>query len=109
MTVQWTVRAAEPTEQGEARGETEPRQFLRALPAAPSLAKRHHLPARAYIIQKSLLSIDKRDFLLVPLTGIEPVRCCHHGILSPGRLPVPPQRRFFFFFILQHKREFVKI
>ena len=29
---------------------------------------------------------------IVPLTGIEPVRCCHHGILSPGRLPVPPQR-----------------
>ena len=29
---------------------------------------------------------------MVPLTGIEPVRCCHHGILSPGRLPVPPQR-----------------
>ena len=29
---------------------------------------------------------------LVPATGIEPVRCCHHGILSPGRLPVPPRR-----------------
>ena len=29
---------------------------------------------------------------LVPVTGIEPVRCCHHGILSPGRLPVPPHR-----------------
>ena len=27
---------------------------------------------------------------LVPETGLEPVRCCHHGILSPGRLPVPP-------------------
>ena len=30
---------------------------------------------------------------VVPLTGIEPVRCCHRGILSPLRLPVPPQRR----------------
>ena len=29
-------------------------------------------------------------FSLVPETGLEPVRCCHHGILSPGRLPVPP-------------------
>ena len=30
---------------------------------------------------------------VVPLTGIEPVRCCHRGILSPLRLPVSPQRR----------------
>ena len=30
--------------------------------------------------------------LVVPLTGIEPVRCFHRGILSPLRLPVPPQR-----------------
>ena len=29
----------------------------------------------------------------MPLTGIEPVRCFHRGILSPLRLPVPPQRR----------------
>ena len=29
---------------------------------------------------------------VVPLTGIEPVRCCHRGILSPLRLPISPQR-----------------
>ena len=29
---------------------------------------------------------------LVPLTGIEPVRSFYRGILSPLRLPVPPQR-----------------
>ena len=29
---------------------------------------------------------------LVPLTGIEPVRYCYRGILSPLCLPVPPQR-----------------
>ena len=29
---------------------------------------------------------------LVPLTGIEPVQYCYRGILSPLRLPVPPQR-----------------
>lgn len=29
---------------------------------------------------------------VVPLTGIEPVRCCHRGILSPLRLPVSPRR-----------------
>ena len=33
---------------------------------------------------------------LVPMTGIEPVRDCSHGILSPGRLPVPPHRRIAF-------------
>ena len=26
------------------------------------------------------------------VTGIEPVRCCHHRILSPARLPVPPHQ-----------------
>ena len=34
----------------------------------------------------------RSGFSLVPLTGIEPVRCCHRGILSPLRLPIPPQR-----------------
>ena len=29
---------------------------------------------------------------LVPLTGLEPVRCFHRGILSPLCLPIPPQR-----------------
>lgn len=32
---------------------------------------------------------------LVPLTGLEPVRDRSHGILSPGCLPIPPQRRVF--------------
>ncbi len=30
---------------------------------------------------------------LVLVTGLEPVRCCHRGILSPLRLPVPPHQR----------------
>ena len=30
----------------------------------------------------------------MPATGIEPVRCHHHRILSPARLPVPPRRPF---------------
>ncbi len=29
---------------------------------------------------------------MVPKAGIEPARCCHHGILSPARLPVPSLR-----------------
>ncbi len=31
--------------------------------------------------------------MLVPETGIEPARDFSHGILSPGRLPIPPLRR----------------
>jgi hypothetical protein len=30
---------------------------------------------------------------MVLLTGIEPVWCCHRGILSPLRLPISPQQR----------------
>ena len=32
------------------------------------------------------------DEILVPVTGLEPVRVLPHGILSPGRLPIPPHR-----------------
>ena len=30
--------------------------------------------------------------IVVPEAGVEPVRDCSHGILSPGRLPIPPLR-----------------
>ena len=33
--------------------------------------------------------------LMVPLVGVEPTRYRYHGILSPARLPIPPQRHFF--------------
>ena len=36
-------------------------------------------------------------FCLVPLTGVEPVRYFYRGILSPLRLPIPPQWRIFIF------------
>lgn len=32
---------------------------------------------------------------MVPLVGVEPTRYRYHGILSPARLPIPPQRHFF--------------
>ena len=32
------------------------------------------------------------SFFMVPLTGVEPVRYLYRGILSPLRLPIPPQR-----------------
>ena len=34
-----------------------------------------------------------RRLLLVPKTGLEPVRMLLRGILSPLRLPIPPLRR----------------
>ena len=27
---------------------------------------------------------------LMHVAGLEPARCCHRGILSPLRLPIPP-------------------
>ena len=36
-----------------------------------------------------IISGSKRHFS----TGVEPIRCCHHGILSPARLPIPSRRR----------------
>ena len=41
---------------------------------------------------KRKAAIRLRLFFLVPVAGIEPARCCHRGILSPLRLPVPPHR-----------------
>ena len=43
-------------------------------------------------------TITKKDrfspvfFVMVPLVGVEPTRYRYHGILSPARLPIPPQR-----------------
>ncbi len=41
-------------------------------------------------VKIGLKALSFKPTHLVPETGLEPVRCCHHGILSPGRLPVPP-------------------
>ena len=32
------------------------------------------------------------DFLVL-VAGLEPARCCHRGILSPLRLPIPPHQQ----------------
>ena len=39
--------------------------------------------------------MEKRLKILVPVTGVEPVRCCHQRILSPSRLPIPSHRHIF--------------
>ena len=31
-------------------------------------------------------------FYKVLVAGLEPARCCHRGILSPLRLPIPPHQ-----------------
>ena len=43
-----------------------------------------------------------RDMKLVPETGIEPARGHPHGILSPGRLPIPPLRPLLSLIIITH-------
>ncbi len=37
---------------------------------------------------------------MVPLTGVEPVWYRYHWILSPARLPIPPQRHIFNYYII---------
>ena len=46
--------------------------------------------------QKSGKNPKKFTRNLVPLAGLEPARTLVRGILSPLRLPIPPQRRIFF-------------
>ena len=38
----------------------------------------------------SLLSGEFQVRRLLLAAGLEPARCCHRGILSPLRLPIPP-------------------
>ena len=62
----------------------------------------HPFRRERILLKKSLLSVNKRDFFMVPLTGIEPVRFLRRGILSPLCLPVPPQRRGLFNYKYDH-------
>ena len=52
--------------------------------------------AHFYDKHKKSSSDTKLEDFLMPQTGLEPVRCCHRGILSPLRLPIPPLRHMFF-------------
>ena len=40
--------------------------------------------------------LAKQVVSLVPMVGVEPTRYRYHGILSPARLPIPPQRHILF-------------
>ena len=42
--------------------------------------------------QKKIGTSVTRSDDVVPAIGLEPIRCCHRGILSPLRLPIPPRR-----------------
>ena len=50
-----------------------------------------------HVVLATWCQILRHDVILetrvVPGVGIEPTRCCHRGILSPVRLPVPPSRQ----------------
>ena len=41
---------------------------------------------------KKAPNLQKLRAFAMPAVGVEPTRCCHHGILSPARLPVPSRR-----------------
>ena len=45
---------------------------------------------------------------LVPETGVEPARDRSHGILSPGRLPIPPLRPVWSLIIITQQAGIVK-
>ena len=40
--------------------------------------------------QHTAETVDSYEMLVA---GLEPARCCHRGILSPLRLPIPPHQR----------------
>ena len=51
---------------------------------------------RVSVELQQLFSFFTAWFLgLVGMTGLEPVRCFHHRILSPMRLPIPPHPQFY--------------
>ena len=45
------------------------------------------------LIAKNKTTQDNLSSFMVPVTGVEPVRCRHHWILSPARLPIPSHRQ----------------
>ena len=59
--------------------------------AARAFAKEKHKTIYKKKKDKSL--IFRSGFYLVLVTGVEPVRVLPHGILSPGRLPIPPHQQ----------------
>ena len=64
-----------------------PRQKYAAHIDEPSVLPRRRAKKRTNQIKRFNL------FFMVPLVGVEPTRYRYHGILSPARLPIPPQRR----------------
>ena len=44
-------------------------------------------------VQKNTSTPYYEGLEVLPAAGLEPARCCHRGILSPLRLPIPPCRR----------------
>ena len=64
---------------------------------------------RALIFAKNRSKRYKACSDVVPLIGLEPIRSCPRGILSPLCLPIPPQRHGYTYFIFskggcQHER-----
>ena len=85
--------------------------------AEPSLCREHSntegwRPPPAAGTQNKRQLLSQLPFVLVPVTGLEPVRCRQRWILSPLRLPIPShwQTALFqdSFYIIAKDRKFCK-
>ena len=57
-------------------------------------------PAADLILKWAAKNLNQTNMLMVQfrlkvvlVIGLEPIRCCHRGILSPLRLPIPPHKQ----------------
>lgn len=69
------------------RGLESPTGTRRLTPPSPERGRVERLPIPKLAAPQGVLPI------LVPVAGLEPVRCCQRGILSPLCLPIPPSGR----------------
>jgi hypothetical protein len=71
-----------------------PQQFAVTVSAVPDPASEQieYAVVDAITVSSRELAVEACADL-VPGEGIEPSWCCHRGILSPVRLPIPPSRR----------------
>ena len=80
------------------RNTTKPIERL-VLSSQPVISKKPEKPRNTGLFRLFQTKEKKRRlypnhrFYLVPVTGLEPVRPCGQGILSPWCLPIPPHRR----------------
>ena len=50
-----------------------------------------HISAHKKQEKRCIINVSP-TFKILLVAGLEPARCCHRGILSPLRLPIPPHQ-----------------